>query len=81
MEKKCKDIKSCISCYARKRLSSFHVRYSFSPPAIHGEIISVSVLIVYQTMQTMRLSFLLLFALAVLLWFLQQLREALLLIL
>lgn len=81
MEKKCNDIKSCISCYAGKRLSFFHVRYSFPPLAIHGEIISVSTLIVYQTMQTMRLGFLLLFSLAVLPWFLQQLHEALLLIL
>lgn len=56
-------------------------RYSFPPPAIHGEIISVSVLIVYQTIQTIRLSFLLLFSFAMLLWFLKQLCKALLLIL
>lgn len=56
-------------------------RYSFPPPAIRGEIITVSVLIVYQTMQTIRLSFLLLFSFAMLLWFLKQLCKALLLIL
>lgn len=55
--------------------------YSFPPPVVHGEIISVSVLIVYQTIQTIRLSFLLLFSFAMLLWFLKQLCKALLLIL
>lgn len=55
-----------------------NARYSLPPPAIHGEIISVSVLIVYQTIQTIRLSLLLLFSFPVLLWFLKQLCKALL---